>query len=174
LFILHGIYYFDRKTVAYRNDFCLSCAGPRRADRIRSFVVLHIFFVPLVPLGFWRMWRCSRCGRSPHSRPGESRWYKWLLAAFFATLGLATWLAPESGGLKLWSIRIMFLGFFLAALQSAIRSKPDFRRRLKLKEKLAEIQPSSMSICQLCNRPMIIGEGCRCSACGAERMVLKA
>jgi len=52
MLIINGIYRFRPKHVAFPNDYCLSCSQPRRSVQIRTFDTLHIFWIPILPLGF--------------------------------------------------------------------------------------------------------------------------
>ena len=54
MLVIHGVYRWGRKLVAYRNDYCLSCAAPRLAFQHRTFDVLHAFWIPLIPIGLWK------------------------------------------------------------------------------------------------------------------------
>src|SRR5258708_39448951 len=56
-----GVHSYNSRIVAYRNDFCLSCEAPRRAHQVRSFKAYRVFYIPVLPLGFWREWQCSEC-----------------------------------------------------------------------------------------------------------------
>ena len=59
--IIHGVYHWSPKQVEFRNDYCLSCSAQRRAIRVRTFDVAHLFWIPILPLGFWKRWkRCPR------------------------------------------------------------------------------------------------------------------
>jgi hypothetical protein len=56
---------FPRR-VAFRNDYCMACNAPRRAVQIRTLDVIHLYFIPLLPLGLWKRWCCCTCGMNPH------------------------------------------------------------------------------------------------------------
>lgn len=172
MFILHGIYHFKPKIVAYRNDFCLSCAAPRRAYQIRSFDVLHLFYIPILPLGFWRRWQCLRCKREPHVYPYPRKSLKWASVIVLAILEAAMW-APEAmqqdSVTSVWIMRIGFAVLFVAALWWAIRSKPD----IKLKERLKEVSPAQENLCPLCGGVFIVDSQFRCANCGVMRTALR-
>ncbi|MBZ5508588.1 MAG: hypothetical protein LAO78_24275 [Acidobacteriia bacterium] len=169
MFILHGLYSFGRKIVAYRNDFCLSCAAPRRAFRVRTFDVVHIFYVPLIPLGFLRRWHCSVCGRDPHAHPGTRKGFKWAGVVVLALFAVFSWALPPEDDAWVWPMRVGLPIAFAAALWHTLKSKPDVR----LKDKLREVQPADESVCPLCGYPLVIGSGWHCSGCGVERKVVK-
>jgi hypothetical protein len=169
MIILHGIYSFKRRVVAYRNDFCLSCAAPRVAYQSRTFDVLHIFFVPLIPLGLLKRWHCEVCDRDLHIHPGTRKSFKWAGVVLLGFLAMAGWIVPDQDK-ESWFLRILFTVGFVAALWHTVRSKPD----LRLKEKLRDIQPANESVCPRCGAPLLLGSGWHCSGCGIERQVVKA
>lgn len=63
--IWHGVYRLFPRKVGFRNDYCMTCRAPRRAEQVRTFDVLHLNFVPVLPLGFRRRWVCQECGLRP-------------------------------------------------------------------------------------------------------------
>jgi hypothetical protein len=173
--IVAGHYSYGRKLVAYRNDYCLSCEAPRRAYRVRSFEVLHIFFVPLLPLGFWRSWQCSVCGRDPHVNPRVHKFWFWAVIVFLAAVSVGLWIAPLSqtdsadDRLAIWVMR--FVGPVIALF--ILYHMPLQKPRLRLKEKLTEVQPAHEAICPLCQNALIPGDRWRCPNCGVERDALR-
>jgi len=84
-----GSYSYRKTIVAYRNDYCLTCDAPRLAHRIRSLEVLHVYFIPLLPLGFFRNWKCSACGADPHVSVRTSKVMKWMGVGVLAVLAFA-------------------------------------------------------------------------------------
>lgn len=173
MLVVHGIYSVKRKIVAYRNDFCLSCEAPRRAYRIRSFDVVHLFFVLVLPLGFWRHWRCSVCARNPHTHPHTRRSFKWAGVVILAIFAAAAWVpgvGKEDSSANAWMMRIGLPIAFVAALWLTLKSKPD----LALGEKLREITPAQDSLCPLCKGVVVLGPRSRCSNRGVERTTLRA
>ena len=167
MFILHGIYHFQTKIVAYRNDFCLTCAAPRRAFRARTFDVIHIFYFPLIPIGFWRRWHCSVCNNDPHAYPGTRKAFKWAGVVVLAFFSVVPWMVPPDDP-WIWPMRIGLPVAFAAALWNTIRSKPD----LRLADKLSEIQPADESVCPVCGSALIVDNVWRCPQCGMERVTV--
>jgi hypothetical protein len=174
--IVAGHYSYGRKLVAYRNDYCLSCEAPRRAYRVRSFEVLHIFFVPLLPLGFWRSWQCSVCGRDPHKNPRVHKFWLWAVIVVLAVLSLVAWVpsiaqaqnADDRTGIWVMRFACPIVALFM------LYHMPLQKTRLQLNEKLREIQPAQEAICPLCQNALIPGDRWRCSNCGVERDALRA
>src|SRR5262249_52837112 len=75
---VHGTYRFGEKRTAFRNDFCANCRLPCRAIQLRTFDVHHIFWLPLIPLGFKKRWFCTRCHRQSDVYAGTRRPFKWI------------------------------------------------------------------------------------------------
>jgi hypothetical protein len=61
--VIHGTYRFGKKLVACRNTYCTTCKAPVFAEGFRSILVLHIFFIPILPFGTDVRWYCTRCKR---------------------------------------------------------------------------------------------------------------
>jgi hypothetical protein len=84
MFITAGRYQYCRRTVAYRNDYCLSCADNTVSQQQRTFDVFHVYFFPVLPLGFRRHWYCVRCKQNPHTRVKTSQGIKILGLCMFS------------------------------------------------------------------------------------------
>jgi hypothetical protein len=177
MLLIHGVYHFWPKKVGFRNDYCLSCETPRRSIAVRTFDVGHIFWVPLVPVGFWKHWSCTACRRDPHANPKTRRWFKWIGLVCLVLLGVMFWGAPENPdfGLLLWILRIAPLAGAVALLIHLLQTPKD----PSLRERLAAIPPTQDSACFFCSTqltPAGIAAGIAagssrwsCPACGAER-----
>lgn len=170
MFVPHGVYCFRPKIVAYRNDFCFACATLVRAYQARTFDVIHIFYVPLIPLGFWRRWHCGNCKNDPHTYPHTRRVFKWAGAIAVGVFAAAAWFEPAEGDRFVWALRVGLPVAFLALLWNTLKSKPDPRFNARLRE----VMPADESICPLCSSPLIVGDRSCCSGCGIERKVLAA
>ena len=66
MLVIFGTYNFAKKPVAYRADYCRSCEGERLTLGVRSFDAFHLFWIPVLPLGFWTRWYCGQCQAHPH------------------------------------------------------------------------------------------------------------
>jgi hypothetical protein len=168
MLLIHGSYHFWPKRVAFRNDYCLSCDGPRRAIAVRTFDVGHIFWIPILPVGFWRHWVCSACNRNPHISPRIGRSIKWAGVYCFVAVSVIFWVVPPDPEFALgtWFCRV-------AAPAGAIVLLVRILRALKppLKKRLATIPPASDTVCPFCRMPLATGAGQRwsCPACGIVR-----
>lgn len=166
---LEGVGSYKPLIVKYRNDFCVSCDAPRRAHLVRSFKAYQLYYIPIVPLGFWREWQCSECGRDPHvysQAMRRSRWGIVLVAGFFALAGVVSSFEKQDSFATVWLMRLGLPAAFFTLLWFVLRKKPD----RALREKLKEVVPDRDNTCALCSGPLILDHGWRCSQCGAERM----
>ncbi len=167
---LEGIRSYKSRIVAYRNDFCLSCEGPSRAHQIRSLKAYHVFFIPVLPLGFWREWQCSECGRDPHAYPGGLRRVAWIAVVFLgacAIVGIRESFENQDFT-TVWLMRLALLTAFVIALWLTLRNKPD----PALAEKLGKISPDQDTACALCQGTLVLADVWRCSQCNVERKIL--
>jgi len=161
-----AIYRFRPKTVAFRNDFCLTCAAPRRAIEIRTFNVLSFHSIPLIPVGFWKRWLCVSCG----SRPGYNRRSRRkfaltlaLLAAAFATIFWSLPIEPDQA--EMWlAIRIVSPVVLVGAIIWAIVAEgtPSASQRL------ASIASSQETVCPFC-QTALSPHNWQCVNCGVRR-----
>ena len=91
MLLLHGHYKFFRRRVAVRNVWCTVCKEPRLAIGIRSIVVIHLFWIPILPIARVTDWACATCGKNPKEnlsvRPASMRW-PLVLAGLFVVAGL--------------------------------------------------------------------------------------
>jgi hypothetical protein len=169
MFIIHGVYHFWPKRVAFRNDFCLSCEAPRRAIATRTFDVGHVFWIPILPVGLWKHWTCSVCRRHPHQNPKTRRSFKWLALFVLIIVAAAAWGIPLDPDLEIgtWIVRIGAPVGALVVLANLRRTRGE----PSLRERLSTIPPADEVICPFCAYPLVAGTGTRwsCSDCGAMR-----
>jgi len=78
MLLLHGHYKFFRRRAAVRNAWCTVCKQPRLAVGMRSLVVIHLFYIPVLPVARVTDWFCATCDNDVRanitSRPGILRW----------------------------------------------------------------------------------------------------
>jgi len=167
--IIHGTYHWFPRRVAFRNDFCLACAAPRRAVQFRTLDVFHVYWVPVLPLGWWKRWHCAKCGNRPDHNVKTRRFFKvagLLVLLFFTAL---VWLAPgipdEPGS---WAVRVVApLGAVATAIHLA-RSSPDDPG---YKVRLLEVIPADDATCPFCGVPLFnANTECYCPSCQVKRL----
>ena len=170
MLLIRGSYHFWPKRVAFRNDYCLRCQSPRRSIAIRTFDVGHIFWIPILPVGFWKRWQCEVCGQAPHAYPKVRRIFKWMGFVFSIALSLLVWTAPGSGdfGMLAWIFRVAAPAGGILLLFDLLRSPKE----PSLRQKLTMIPPASDTICPFCATPLLAIAGARwsCPQCGAVRV----
>ncbi len=166
LVILYGLYRWAARRVAYRNDYCLSCADVRLAIQVRTFDVGHVFCVPLLPLGYRQRWFCSDCGSNPHQRVETSQRFKRFAAFIFAVGAIFFWLIPIERPEDVpiaWGLRLVVTAMFLGALAWCRTAPPT-----SLKELLTTVPPLPRDACALCGGAL--DERAFCGACKASRL----
>lgn len=165
---IHGMYRWRPKRLAFRNDYCLSCREPRRSVQIRTLDVLHIFWIPILPLGFRKRWFCTTCGRQPHASRKTRRPFKWaglFVLLFFAVI---SWSVPLTGDTALWMWALR-LGSPLGAVVLLVHLLKTGKDP-SLKERLAGVPHATDTVCPFCGSQLLtIASGCVCPACGVAR-----
>jgi len=168
--ILFGHYRWAAQRLAYRNDYCLRCDTVRLAELIRTFDVGHLFYAPLLPLGYRKRWHCSVCGSAPYDAVATSQGIKVLAAVACAVFAIVFWLIPierpEDATIG-WGSRLAFSLAFLGALAWCRTAPPT-----NLKEQLAMVPPLPRDACALCAGALDEREFCH--VCSAQRLDLNA
>lgn len=168
MFIVHGAYHFWPKRVAFRDDYCLSCAGPRRSIAVRTLDVGHIFWIPILPVGFWKHWRCTVCGRDPHVNPKTRTSFKWAGLLCMVAVSVILWETPDlENGVTAWVLRFAAAAATIWLLIYLVRSPKE----ASLRDRLAAIPPAADDICPFCATPLLCGSATRwsCPSCNAVR-----
>ena len=169
--IIYGVYRWRPLNVAFRQDYCRSCAQGTLAVRQRTFNAIHLFWVPVLPLGWWSRWLCVRCGTDPHATVGTLRWVKIAVAVLLGLFNVGVWLTPKgaSSNLEVLVYCGALLLFFAVAVRWAIVHEPerDFRANL------ARMPPYEGWDCPLCGAELVRLASAYCPACKAEHRPLK-
>ena len=177
--LLVGVYWLGTKLRAYRADYCSRCNRSVVAVQYRFFNVLHLFFVPLVPLGFSHAWQCCACGKAPPPAPRSLAAFLVLFvcllvlipAGLIVAVGFYA-LAISPGPVRpgAWPMLLAALaltigiGFALTALQRHQLNRARALRR-------AKIVPLSGAHCLICegNLQSLAANTHRCLKCGVLR-----
>ena len=132
LFIVYGVYHWKTKRVAFRNDYCLVCGEARRAVQVRTFDVGHIFWIPILPAGFWKRWVCTVCGRDPHVTTKTRRGFKWAGLFILVLFAAASWIVPDDPDAVpvFWGLRIAApVGAILTLMHASYKEGGDVERK---------------------------------------------
>jgi hypothetical protein len=148
-----------------RNDYCLACGEERRAVQVRAFEVGHIYWIPLLPGGFWKRWQCTVCGRDPHVNTKTRRGFKSAGLFILLLFSAVSWAMPVEPDFVAghWTIRI-------ATPMGAVLTLVHFLRTKKepsLKALLATVPRAADTVCPFCGTQMLmLGSQCSCPMCG--------
>ena len=175
MLVLFGKYSIAHRKVVFRNDYCRVCNVARVAFLHRTFDILHLFFVPVLPLGFWKRWHCGVCGNNPHVNQQTRKSLKWSGTVILILGSVSMWAVsatdiPEDPAI-LWIMRIGLPVAAVFALRATLRSPPD----VQLKDLLRTVRPATDTRCPVCNSTLeVTAPHWRCSRCGIERRSLRA
>jgi hypothetical protein len=172
MLLIHGVYHWKARRVGFRNDYCRFCAAERLAALVRTLDVLHLFWVPLIPLGVWSRWHCTVCGSRPHESPRTRRGFKVAGAVVLAVMGLLMWAVPVEEIEEPWAIWALRFALPVATVAAA-RSAARHRREPRLAELLARVSPFAGWVCPLCGGQLLDIPRSHCTACRAEHRPLR-
>ena len=170
LHVVYGVYRWKPKRLAFRNDYCLKCEAPQRAVLMRSFIVGHIYWIPILPVGFWKNWSCTICGSDPHVSVKTRRGFKWAGLAILLVASLAVWAdSPDSdpdAKLPFWILRLAAPAGAILTLVHLLRTRND----PSLNARLAAIPPAADTLCPFCGTQLLmLASQCSCPGYGVLR-----
>ena len=165
MLLIHGHYRLAPKLIAYRNDWCNHCGEPVLAQQWRSFYLGHLYWIPLIPLGFRKNWQCTQCARDPRERVRTSLA---IILAGLLTFTLAcvlTFLVPHSDGEAtiVWTLRGIFgsvSAVFAFWLLSRSNEQPP---------PIKYVEPLRNERCLICGGRMTDFPRWHCVDCGGVR-----
>jgi hypothetical protein len=167
---IHGIYHWKPKRIAFRADYCRSCQASGISVLVRTIDVLHISWVPILPLGVWSRWFCTTCGNRPHQSTRTRRGFKVAGAVVLGIYTAVVWAAPlpEADAWIFWPLRFVFPFLAVLAIVSAVRVplEPD------LKARLAQVVEFQGWVCPLCGGQLLQVPRLHCTRCRAEHRPL--
>lgn len=170
MFIPSGAYQFGSKRVAFRNDYCLTCRRERRSVQIRAFYIVYFFWIPVVPLGFWKRWVCKECNNPTDTNKKSTKGFKWGVLIMLILAGGTAWAFPLSASDSVvgsWLFRIGAPLLVLLILVHLIRAPKEPSR----KDILKTVPAASESICPFCGTQLLVlGSHCSCPTCGILRV----
>jgi hypothetical protein len=167
--LIHGTYHWQPTRIAFRADYCRSCQGSRLSVLIRTIDVLHIFWIPILPLGMWSRWFCTSCGQRPHQSTRTRRGFKVAGAIALALYSAVFWMSrPDADDRIVWLLRIVFPLLTFLLIASALRQplEPD------LQAQLAGVAEFQGWICPLCGGELIKVPNLHCTRCHADHRPL--
>ncbi len=151
--MLTGRYRCCGRTVAYRGDYCLSCDCHTVSEQNRTLDILHVYFLPILPLGFRKHWHCTKCKNDPHARVQTSNEFKILGVMAFSALAVLSWLIPmeqPDDVAVVWTMRIGGICVASVFAISVLVHKPSLTQQ----EKMGEIPRFSPENCLVCGEEL--------------------
>ncbi len=167
--LIHGLYHWRPKRIAFRADYCRSCEASRIAVLIRTIDVLHVFWIPILPLGMWSRWFCGTCGRRPHQSTRTRRGFKVAGAIALALYSAAVWMPfANDEDWMVWVLRVLLPILTVLLAASALRAplEPDFKARL------AQVAEFQGWFCPICGGNLVNFPRLYCTQCHAEHRPL--
>lgn len=86
MFLISGFKQFNLHRYSYKWMQCRRCQQPQVFEQWRWSAWMHLFYIPLIPVGYQYEWRCTACGSKAASDQETGLITKFLL------LVLALWL----------------------------------------------------------------------------------
>lgn len=160
--LFHGTYRFGRKLIACRNAYCTGCDAPCFAEGWKSWLVLHVFWIPLIPIGTDTKWFCGKCRKEVDShRPSRPLiLIAGMLCGFFF-FGMGTF-APVQKGEERVGIYIATFGLVMIMGTFWLLRRQDYRR---YSQRSLAVVPLTGDRCPYCNEPLFANVKPRCHSC---------
>ena len=172
MIILYGKYRLGGKRIGYRNDFCLTCESEQIAEQHRTFDLGHLFFIPVLPMGYRNHWHCATCQSNPHDRTRTSKNLIVIFAAVVGLMAVLSWVGPfipaSKDAAMIWSMRFLFLFGFIGLVLWIRQAKPI----PGLKERLSSVAPLTGDSCLYCGGGL--DRESFCGACKVRRYSVRS
>jgi len=131
MLIIYGWYKWGKKFIGYKKDLCYRCKTKTVWHRLRYFPFVHIFWIPLLPLGVFKEWVCDQCQKSP--KPSSSIGGSMIFGILgvpillLALLVLGAGFTGDSG--------VLWLGLLMLCISAAIFGYMIYRIRVSRRDK---------------------------------------
>jgi hypothetical protein len=155
------------KRMAFPNDYCVACEEARRAVQVRTFDVGHIFWIPILPGGYWKRWVWAVCSGDPHGSTKTRRAFKWAGVFILLLFSAVSWAMPVTPDFVAgsWILRIAAPVGAMLTLVHLFGTKKE----PSLKARLATIEPAADTVCPFCGAQSLM-LGSQCSMYGVVRI----
>jgi hypothetical protein len=163
--MVHGTYKFGYKRVACRNAYCVTCGKPRFAECFRSWLFMHVLFIPVLPLGTLKRWFCSVCRNEVEAgRPQRP---------FILLAGVVTCCVMVLVGVMMWlngvgrdfSVGFIFIWGVLAVTFATQRKKQAYRDYIA---SVVNVEPLGRDQCPYCHSPLFAKQVPHCDRCKVD------
>ena len=178
MFFIFGTHLFGLKRYAYKYMGCSNCERARLFIQTRGFAWGHLFWIPLIPLGYQSSWNCAACAKEDNSRP-TSFVLKFvvLIALLFSFYMITIDDTPKDLGeyAILWQVGLGILTFW-----SLYETFNHFKKKKKNQSKYMYPLPDS-EYCAICDGDLEIKKNgklqckdCKCFALDIEELPNKS
>jgi hypothetical protein len=165
MFLIFGIKRFGHKKVGYGKDFCNSCQNEAVVERYRWFSWIHIFFIPLIPVGYYSHTRCTICTNDPNAKVRTPIWQKGIFLIVIAGLN---WVLYQDGLLTNLSyglvIKLISMLMFIGCGYWIYKG----RNEVSKKERRKQLTPVDQKTCIMCEGDIVVAKKTTCSRCKLE------
>jgi hypothetical protein len=161
--IHYGVYRFGRKRVACRNAYCTTCDSSQFAEGYRSILVMHVFWIPLLPIGTDVSWFCARCGNTTDAKRPSRPFVLiagMLCGVLLMFVGIMIGMTTVDG----WNVGggVALFGTTMAAGLFYLIKKQNYGRYA---EAIRVVTPLSGESCPYCKTPLFAKLQPRCDSC---------
>ena len=163
-----GVYRFGSRRVACRNAYCTVCESSRFAEGFRSVLVMHVFWIPLLPLGTDVRWFCTGCGNTTDAKRPSQPWVLiagMLCGVLLVFVGTMIGLTTESD--RTTGAGVAAFGAILAGLLFYLMKKRNYG---DYAESVRSVTPLSADHCPYCKSPLFAKLQPRCDSCRVNIM----
>ena len=165
MILFYGIKKLRKKKVGYGKDHCNACEQEALVEKWRWFNWFHIFWIPLIPLGYGHNWMCTLCDQDANARYKTDIYRKVFISVVLFAIALLMFQPGVIDSLEYGLIvKILSILFFLASVVWVIKHK-----KLPSKDTYRQnITPVDVSICAYCNNPLSMSPTLSCISCKAQ------
>jgi uncharacterized paraquat-inducible protein A len=160
--LIHGTYNFGNRLVACRNAYCTTCQSSRFADGRRSLVVLHIAFIPVLPIATTVRWFCSSCRNEIDARRPSRPWILIAGALFGLLMTFVGVMVLREGVEKEAAYGCLLFGPLLVIGLIYLIRKQNYRIYLSARD---DVEPLSGDHCPYCTSPLFAADKPHCHSC---------
>jgi len=157
--IIHGTYRFKQRRIGVCKDFCNACEQEVLAEQWKSFNVWHLYFIPLIPLGWRKRWLCTNCHKDPHARYRTPKTLKKIglgfLAVLCAFMTFGMWSIPVEGFTDgLWVVRLLFPLAVIACIYFGFFHHASDHTDVMNTQRRSQVEPLDVLTCTYCHQPL--------------------
>ena len=165
MFLIFGIKRFGHKKVGYGKDYCNSCQNEAVFERYRWFSWIHIFFIPLIPVGYYSHTRCTICTNDPNAKVSTPIWQRIIFLAVIAGL---IWVLYQDELLDDLSYGLAIKLFAMLMLLGCGYWIYKGRADVSKKERRKHLTPVDQTTCMMCEGEIVVAKKAHCSRCKLE------